>query len=283
MQPTGIRRALLLALVTVLVGACSDGTPAGAPANAPAAPAAAAAVDAEPGEVVGTTLDTQGRPLARSVIWIRPAITTGLVRTKTDAEGRYKAGPLLELPYYAYAWAPIEYQGKHYCLRLGMPNEADYDTFSGREAVVRDFRWQLTGKIGDTTFGPDEDGHYFGGTVLLMLSFENGDSYRDKVELTLTPTAPLADGSTGETLVRTVDLTGSHFVLDIPLGVYEVQAVLIDAQGQRKPVLVGPGYDKVAERTRLEFPASSSGCGGGDYGSGLSRAYIYVSDQPPTG
>lgn len=42
----------------------------------------------EAGAVTGTVLDTRGRPIAGAKVWIRPALTTGLVETRTGADGR---------------------------------------------------------------------------------------------------------------------------------------------------------------------------------------------------
>ena len=60
------------------------------------------------------------------------------------------------------AWAQVNWHGRDYCLRLAMPSAGDYDSFVPSAGAVRNFRWQLTGRI------PDLDDQYFGGEVRLM-------------------------------------------------------------------------------------------------------------------
>ena len=67
--------------------------------------------------------------------------------------------------YKAVAWARITYKGQTYTLRMGMPQETVYDFFDPKPGVVRDFKWQLSGRIPDRE-AHDEQG-YFGGTIKL--------------------------------------------------------------------------------------------------------------------
>jgi hypothetical protein len=50
--------------------------------------ASAAQAQDEPGTISGRAVDSLGRPLAGARIWIRPALTGGLLQTRTDGDGR---------------------------------------------------------------------------------------------------------------------------------------------------------------------------------------------------
>jgi hypothetical protein len=225
---------------------------------------------AEPYSVTGVVLDTQGKPIPNAKVWIEPALTTGLFETTTDANGQYKASGLINVPYYAKAWTRVSYNGEDFCLRLGMPRASEYGSFTAEAGVVRNFQWQLSGVIEDLR---DYDG-YFGGEIRLFL---DGDMKDGNVELTFTPTAPLVDGSTGQTITRTFNLQEADLmVYDIPLGQYEVSGVLLE-NGARTPLHIGKessmnGYDGQTETAALEF--LPNGCGNS---SGIDRAFLYLS------
>lgn len=215
------------------------------------------------GTVGGIALDTRGRPIAGALVWIDPALTTGLVTTHTGADGRYSASGATQLPYFARAWTQVSYRGKNYCLRLAGATATDYDSFTLASGVVRDFRWQLTGPI------PDLEDQYFGGEVRLM-----GDGSApgtNDVELKLAPTGPLIDGSAGQVVVRTVK--AYDLAQDIPAGAYTVSATMIAPDGTRTPLKVGTSYGAGADTMPLEFePTTLPSCSNG---SGLARAFVY--------
>jgi hypothetical protein len=114
---------------------------------------------------------------------------------------------------------------------------------------------------------------YFGAEIRLFI---DGDMKDGEVELTFTPTAPLVDGSTGETITRTLNVNEDLMVYDIPLGQYEVSGVLLE-NGTRTLLHVGmesvwDGYDAQTETAALEFK-SSGGCGNSN---GIDRAFLYL-------
>jgi len=205
-------------------------------------------------------LDAQGKPLPNAKVWVRPAVTTGLVEVHTGSDGRYTASSLVDVPYYAQAWTTVTYANRQYCMRLGMPNASDYDAFVPTAGAVRNFRWQLSGPI------PGLDGAYFGGEIRLM-----GDgSYKqsDSVEVTLTPTAPLIDGSAGKAVVRRV---GAYdFVRDVPVGQYSATVAVIGRNGAKTPLTVGPNISAGLPSMPLAF--APSGCGNDN---GTERAFIF--------
>src|SRR5690606_41035326 len=97
--------------------------------------------------------------------WIQPAITTGLVEVRTDANGRYLAEGLIDVPYTAKAWAYVTYGGRQVCVRLGMDSPVDYTAFVPAQGAVKNFRWQLTGPIEDLR----DLNEYFGGMLRVKI------------------------------------------------------------------------------------------------------------------
>jgi hypothetical protein len=216
------------------------------------------------GTVTGIVLDTQGRPIANAKVWLRPAVTTGLVETRTGSDGRYTARNLGWVPYYAQAWTEVTYNGKRYCLRMGMPNASDFDAFSPDEGAVRNFRWQLEGVIEDLR---NYDG-YFGGEIRL---FSDGSATSaDSVELRFAPNGPLVDGSTGRVVTRMASAFGG-MVYDVPLGEYTVSAKLVRPGGARAALKVGRSSSALATSTSFGFEPS----GGCSNGNGLNRGFLY--------
>ncbi|MCA9837504.1 MAG: carboxypeptidase regulatory-like domain-containing protein [Trueperaceae bacterium] len=218
--------------------------------------------------VVGSVLDTAGKPLSGALVWLEPALTTGLTQTHTDITGHYKVEGLIDVPYYAKAWTEIDYNNQHFCLRLAMPNLTDYDSFVPSQGAVRNFQWQLTGAIPGLSEG------YFGGEIRL---FREGDMKGAKVQLSFTPTMPLADGSTGQAFTRSLDLDEELMLYDIPLGHYQVSAVLLE-NSDVIPLHVGlesswTGYEGQTETADFGFSSSSLYCGNDN---GIDRGFLYL-------
>ena len=95
---------------------------------------------------------------------------------------------------------------------------------------------------------------FYGGSVTLDLSEGNGHRYGSDlgstfvpgslIEVTLTPTGPLLDGSTARLLHRRVPLQKPHFtyyLYDLPLGAYTADAELIGPDGVPTPLLLELG------------------------------------------
>jgi hypothetical protein len=257
-----IRGITALAALGVLA-ACSSSSPTEAPTNGPSSDPPPPPTSA--GVVSGTARDTKGQPISGALVWVEPAVTTGLLTAHTGSNGAYSVTGLARLPYTAKAWTQVSYRGKNFCLRLASSQPSDYDSFVPTTGVVRNFQWKLTGQI------PDLDNQFFGGEIELMGDGSAPSS--DDVELRLVPTAPLIDGSTGQTLTRTVSAYG--LVQDVPAGAYTATATLIGPGGTRTPLAVGRSYGSGAASMPIEFlPASEPSCGNG---SGLERAYVYWS------
>ncbi len=223
------------------------------------------------GTVSGRALDTKGQPIANAKIWVKPVVTTGLYETRTDSSGKYTATGLPPVGYRVMGWFERDYLGKRYCLRLGHPNAADYSPVNPAKGATRDLVWRIQGRIEDTE--PYSDMGYFGGSVSLM-NEQFVLARNAPLELTFTPTEPLIDGSSGKVLVRQPNSDG--FILDVPVGVYQVTATRLE-NGQKKPVRLGNRADNLGNQAILEFPAAKQSCVGST-ASGLERAYLYWGD-----
>jgi hypothetical protein len=207
-----------------------------------------------------------------ALVWVKPAVTTGLVTTHTDAQGRYLVKNLPELPYKVFAWAQPEFAGKHHCLRLGHDALGDYEPIYPN--AVRNFRWQLEGKIqdrGDQTF--------FGGELRLMPVYRQPGDFdihaNLQIEVRFVANGTLVDGSPGKTITRKLNWNDTDFARDIPVGSYTVNATLITPDSSRSALEVGANESSLAAQSALEFVPSSSSCGG-NFGNGTARAFLSI-------
>lgn len=230
--------------------------------------------EAQAGKVTGVVQDTQGKPIAGAKVRIENDFA--YYDVTTDANGRYLSPTLPLGGFKAIAWAHVNYQGKSYKLRMGMPNPTDYDFFSSEQGAVRNFKWQLSGRIPDRE--ADGSTGYYGGA----LEFLNGTgsiydarmTAGDTVNLTLVPTGPLIDGSTGQTQQRSFTIRSgndTYFASDIPGGVYQVTAERVTPGGQHEQLLVGPFNQQGASATVSFEPDSLY-----TYESGLGTTSLYL-------
>lgn len=181
---------------------------------------------AETGYATGTAHDTQGKPIAGAKILLENRVFYASYidgSTKEDGSYRIKAQPGA---WKAQASIKKAYNGKTYTLELRPDN---VDSFSD-EGAVRNFVWTLEGRT------PDNDYGYYGGFIQLSSGIGFHEDL-ENIELTLTPSGPLIDGSQGKTLRLRL---GDHYwidryqVEDIPIGRYTVKAVLKSKDGDRR-------------------------------------------------
>jgi Carboxypeptidase regulatory-like domain len=178
----------------------------------------------EPFTVTGLVLDTQGQPLENAQVFIIPDLVDGNVNAVTDANGRYRVSSLVDISYKAQAYIEVPYNSQTVCQRLVMTNADETISFAVDQGAERNFQWQLTGKAEVNFYGAEIDFSYI------------PDKYRELaqvIEITLTPTGPLLDGSEGSVLVREFLFNETYAVEDIPLGQYTIQAVLIGNDASR--------------------------------------------------
>ncbi|HEX8440582.1 carboxypeptidase-like regulatory domain-containing protein [Archangium sp.] len=257
------------------LGGCEGDDPGTEPGTEPGpGPGTGTGTEVQAGKVTGVVQDTQGRPIAGAKVRIENDF--GYYDVTTDANGRYVSPSLVLGGFKAIAWADVNYQGKSYKLRMGMPNPADYDFFDSKQGAVRNFRWQLSGRIPDRV--ADGSTGYFGGTLESLNG--TGSIYDarmdagDTVNLTLKPTAPLIDGSTGQTLTRSFTIRSgndTYYALDIPVGVYEVTAERVTPSGAREQILVG-SFSRQGTSATVSFEPSSAY----SYESGLRSTSLYL-------
>lgn len=220
---------------------------------------------AAPRSVTGTAVDTQGRPIAGARVWILPALTTGVSEVRTNAEGRYVAEGLIDVPYRARAWAYVEYGGRQICMRLGMESPVDYDTFVPTGGVVKNFRMQLSGPIEDLR----DLNEHFGGMIRVMYSraFDG-----NQLEFSFTPLGPLVDGSRGEPFVRTLDPERDSDIHGIPVGPYRVSATVVAPNGARRALpLALDGWETPQASVDIDW----TGDGSCSNTSGFEWVYLY--------
>ncbi|GGJ20830.1 carboxypeptidase-like regulatory domain-containing protein [Deinococcus roseus] len=226
----------------------------------------------KPGTVQGQVLDAQGKPVEGAQIWIKPVVTTGVAEALTDEHGKYLIDGLPPVGYRAYAWMEVPYRGKTFCLRLAQTSTAEYNPFNPRDGIVRNFVWKTSGRIPDQDLYDDMG--YFGGSMPLMAAFgqERFATQNDQIEVELTPTGPLIDGSKGKVLTKVAPARG--YVLDVPVGPYQVKATFISAKGKREALDVSSYDGEYENSTVVEFKPAAASCKGSS-ASGSGRAYIY--------
>ncbi|THF70920.1 carboxypeptidase regulatory-like domain-containing protein [Deinococcus sp. Arct2-2] len=237
-------------------------------------PASAASAQPSPATVSGQVLDSRGRPLSGALIWVKPAVTTGLLTVRTDSQGRYQSPKLPNIPYYAVGYYQTEYHGQSFCLRLAAEKPGGYDAFSPDPVtgVVRNFRLQLSGKIADSSGYVS----YLGSQVRLMWKgdYDAGKTVAQdsSVQTTFTPNGPMINGTPGKAVTLKANY-GNPIMEDVPVGHYRVSAVEVHADGHKTPLIVGQTDTALAASTSFDFQPSG-GCGGSTSNAG--RAFLYV-------
>jgi hypothetical protein len=156
-----------------------------------------------------------------------------------------------------------------------MPNDTDYDYVDVTKGAVRNFVQKIQGRIPDRSETETGMG-LFGGTLLLSNGTGLYDmlSYGDRVDVVLTPTGPLLDGSTTQTLSGYIIIgaISQYYLTDIPVGEYVVTATVTRGSAQG-PVKLGT-LSSLSQSQTIVFP--SSGYGIGTYESGLTYKGLHM-------
>lgn len=266
--------AFLSTLLALSMVACGGGGASGSVPSTTPPPKPGGTGPNRPKTVSGQVLNQAGRPLAGALIWVLPAVTTGVVTLHSDVQGRYESPALVNVPYRTFASFQTEYRGQTFCQRLAAGSVNEYDAFSPDPTgtVIRNFKWRISGAM------PDGQNNYFGAEVRIFhrtwtdeQEIVAGDS---SVELKLMPSGPLIDGSTGQKVVKSARV-GENMLYDIPVGHYEVAATEVHRDGTRTPLVVGDYAGPPAATSTLDFRPQSGQCIGGT-SNGVERASIYV-------
>jgi hypothetical protein len=224
----------------------------------------------QPFTASGVVLDTKGKPLEGARVRLRADFVYGRAEVTTGADGRYIISDLIKATYRAEAYVERDYAGTTVCQRLAMPKLTDYNSFPVSQGAERNFRWQLTGKIGYTDT-------YFGATIMVANTYLYAKTAK-AVELRLTPTGPLLDGNPGAVIVRPVsfDQPGSYKrVYDLPLGTYKLKAVLIGKDGSRTPIKTATRASDTPQEEAEAVWRSTNNCGFGNY-SGVEALGLWL-------
>lgn len=217
--------------------------------------------DGSRGTVSGVVVNSQGKPLEGARLWIKPALTTGLVQARTGPDGRYRAEGLLNIPYNTFAWYKMTYRDKTLCMRVAPVAVNQYDSFVPTSGVVRNFKLQISGPI------DDRGDIYYGGQLRVFTPSTMA------VEMRFEPLGPLADGSAGKTLVRSVK---DQMIEDIPVGAYRVTAQITEPSGRKRAArLSHKNFDtNPATEVTVEWESKDSCIG--SFGNGLDRAFLWI-------
>jgi len=220
--------------------------------------------EATRGTVSGSVVDAQGKPIEGARLWIKPALTTGLVQARTGPDGRYKAEGLLNIPYNTFAWYKVTYRDKTLCMRVAPVALNQYDSFVPKDGVARDFKLRISGPI------DDRGDTFYGGQIRVFIQEIPRDS---TIAVTFEPLGPLADGSVGKTIVRTMK---DMMMDDIPVGGYRVTAQIQEPGGRKRAArLSRKSFTMdVAAEAIVEWESKDSCIG--SFGSGLDRLFLYI-------
>ncbi|HEV7348262.1 carboxypeptidase-like regulatory domain-containing protein [Telluribacter sp.] len=233
--------------------------------------------------VTGTVVDTKGAPMAGVKVRADNSALYGSTEVTTDQQGRYKL-PKLEIgSWKVYAWKEVNYKGKTYHLRLGMPAAADYDAVSpGKDGVVKNFRWQLSGQIPDRPRSERSGSGYFGGTLLFRNLGPDASTMAagTVVTITLTPVAgaTLFDGSAPTIIKKSFTIEAgeyNYWVHDIAQCEYRITAeAKLNGAGRQIQLSksVSSGHAAAIEGFYFKPHLGSSG----DYENGL----LTTNDDP---
>lgn len=301
----------VLLLATLLLSACggqSSPPPLGPTATTVELPTSTAQTQAEPtvtsitdtgkprpGWVTGKATDSQGNPLTEVSISMYGTTNVGsntYFSAQVDETGHYAQ----EVPKGGYeitAYVTRQYKDRTYNLWLHPVDNISGTKQSTAEGVVKDFVWRISGPTPRAKKAPKDPGSYYGGIISLggegayRMSYDVGSTAPEfeypegsTIELELTPSGPLMDGSQGQVVKRDLDpakLNGA-VVSDVPLGEYTAKAIMVEKDGTASPLHLamrdpeGSFGDKVepVDSVSITFLPQSVG----DYG--LSPVNLFV-------
>lgn len=230
-KETPIKRFFSTLTLIGAVTACGVTGPTGNPGPGPTP----GPVTPSPNTLTGRILNAAGQPVADAEVWIQPVSYAGLIKARTDAQGYYRSTELnaAVAPYKAQAYKMIDYHGEMTCVRMGGETSQDFDVFNPKAGAVRNFRWKMT--------GPAEGGYdnqRWGGDLRFYrdpeTSPEDFVGWDETIEVKLVPNGPLIDGSEGQELNYSVPAGAG--IPDVPVGRYDVTAVVVKTDGTRTPL-----------------------------------------------
>ncbi len=209
--------------------------------------------EAEKGYAIGKVTDLQGKPISGVEILLENSVLyASYIKGSTKVDGTYKI-KIQPGAWYAHAYLKRSYNGKTYKLELHTDNAESFN----EDGTVANFVWKLEGRI------PRNDYGYYGGFIQLSSDIGFYDDFED-IELTLTPSGPLIDGSAGKTLKLRL---GDHYwvdryqIEDVPIGRYSLKATS-NKDNKERPLKIQDWYTKseFVSEFQLDFiPTPSTG------------------------
>lgn len=281
-------------------------------------PTQPAATQSKPGYISGRVLDTQGRPLKGAKVYISGTTFAQGQKTNfettTGADGTYS----LRVPdgrYSGKATHTSVFGGVTFGYIL-FPLSGDPGTeVDSTEGGTLDFQWKLTGRTAYSAAGADSPSSFYGVSIDLSYCGLPARAYCDykytelvkavgegTVEFTLTPTGPLADGTTGKPVKVTYPLSplrtdypngqgGGRLVLgqsweyhgidwnDIPLGSYTLTATIRTPDGKTVPLKLGLKDSDVEHASvPITWKPWDNFNPGSYIGGGVNQLKIYIRD-----
>ncbi|MGY0504996.1 carboxypeptidase-like regulatory domain-containing protein [Luteimonas sp. e5] len=228
-MPAGLLlAALLTGTATLTACARADASDPAAVQAASTPPAVAVEpITLEKGHVRGRVVDTRGQAIEGANILLDHSLFyAAYIRGTSEADGSYRIA-VKPGPWDVHATFDRQYNGRIYTLDLEPDNAGNVN----ERGAIRNFAWKLEGRPSH-----DPDAHYGG---LITVDAENlAEDEIDYVQLTLTPSGPLIDGSPGRTLKLE---PGDHYwirherIEDVPIGRYLVSASL-HMDGHSRPL-----------------------------------------------
>ncbi|TDS56904.1 carboxypeptidase-like regulatory domain-containing protein [Myroides indicus] len=173
----------------------------------------------EKGYATGKVVDSNDTPISGAKILLDNTVFyASYIHGTTDKNGLYRI-KVQPGSWRTFAYLDKTYNGQTYTMEL-FPDGTD--SYTEEEGAIRNFKWMLEGRM------PWESEAYYGGTVMLTTDigfYEN----EENIELTLTPSGPLIDGSEGR--VITLRFGDEKWInrselWDIPIGRYKMTAKL---------------------------------------------------------
>jgi hypothetical protein len=245
-----------------------------------------------PNVVQGVVSTMEGKPIAGARIRIAGATGAGRgtsITAKTDANGRYRATVPLG-HYNVDGFVDLQFDGQTYKELWLDRGDAPCERVMSDKGIIRNFVLRTSGPKrctnGVNSRNPDA---YYGAYITAMSSAFPDDAV---ITFTLTPAAPLADGTKGRTL--TIERTGAalkkgggpieetSFLHDIPLGRYSITADVRYANGaQRGTVLeLRDGGSTTGRSLDIAFKANVFGGGIRPIGIGVKPGEATVAANP---
>jgi hypothetical protein len=209
----------------------------------------------KPGFVRGWVKDSNGKPLQNARLGVRSTSAGGFysgAQGKTDAKGYYEIKVPWGAAHFYNAGYSIDYGDGRVACGLH-PADGELDSFASANGSVENFVLLPYGianpdKVQDQ---PHYSGNYYGGYVHFdwNVADENptwaNPEYlpaNAKIELTLTPTAPMQGGGTAPTFVVRKQLNtvfGNLNLLNLPITTYNIEAKIVGG-GALKMKETGP-------------------------------------------